>query len=115
MIPLNAFSYAESPHIGVSGEKSKIYDYFQKLSKVAKNDELYYLAKNGSNALKLYSGQELLKRNDKRFLEVYHYYLKHPLIMKYQNGCTIEKDNMAIYLKKEMLSAKYIISVRDFM
>lgn len=111
--PLDAFPYAESSNIGISGKKSKIYDYFRKISKVAKNDELYYFSKNGSNALKLYSSQELFKRNDKRFLEIYHYYHDNPLIMKYQNGCTIEKDNITIFLKKEVFSAEYIISVRD--
>lgn len=111
--PLDTISYAESSHIGIGGENSKIYDYFRKLSKIAKNDELYYYAKNGSNALKLYSSQKLLKRNDKRFPEIYQYYHDNPLIMKYQNGCIIKKDNITAYLKNEVHSAKDIISLRD--
>ncbi|MCA6069218.1 hypothetical protein JI747_018785 [Chryseobacterium sp. RG1] len=111
--PLDTISYAESSHIGIGGKSSKIYDYFRKVSKIAKNDELYYFAKNGSSALKLYSSQELFKRNDKRFLEIYQYYHDNPLIMKYQNGCIIEKESITVYLKNEVHSAKDIISLRD--
>jgi len=48
--PLDTIDYVESSHVGISGQKSKIYNYFKKLSKIANNDELYYFAKNGSNS-----------------------------------------------------------------
>lgn len=111
--PLDTISYAESSRIGIDGEESKIYNYFKALAKVAKNEELYYLAKNRSNSLKLYSSKELLKRNDNRFLEIYQYYSAHPLIMKYWEGCVGKKENIATYLKSEVNSAKEIISMRD--
>lgn len=111
--PLENISYAESSHIGFGGEKSILYGYFKKLSAAAGADDLYYFARNGSNALRLYSGMELLKRNDARFLNVYQYYLYNPLIMKYQDGCVGRKDNIAVHLKRELYSAKEIIAIRD--
>ncbi|MBL7880233.1 MAG: hypothetical protein JNN23_10355 [Chryseobacterium gambrini] len=111
--PLDTIQYAESSHIGIGGERSKLYDDFRKLAKTATNDELFYLAKNGSNSLKLYSGKELFKRNDKRFLEIYQYYNDHPVMMKYVNGCVGKKDNIAVHLMDEIYAAKEIISIRD--
>lgn len=111
--PLDTIQYAESSHIGIGGERSKLYDDFRKLAKTATNDELFYLAKNGSNSLKLYSGKELFKRNDKRFLEIYQYYNDHPVMMKYVNGCVGKKDNIATHLMDEIYAAKEIISIRD--
>ena len=111
--PLDTIQYAESSHIGIGGERSKLYDDFRKLAKTATNNELFYLAKNGSNSLKLYSGKELFKRNDKRFLEIYQYYNDHPVMMKYVNGCVGKKDNIATHLMDEIYAAKEIISIRD--
>ncbi|MEN4762399.1 hypothetical protein ABEG63_18870 [Chryseobacterium sp. C39-AII1] len=113
--PLDTISYAESYNIGIDGEKSKIYGYFQKLSASATNDELYYLAQNGSNSLKLYSSQELFKRNDRRFLEIYKYYFEKPLIMKYQSGCVGNIENISSYLNTEVQAAEEIISLRDLL
>ncbi len=111
--PLESFSYAESRYIGIGGEKSTLYDHFIKLSEVASADDLYNLAKNGSNALKLYSSRELMKRNDKRFPEIYKYYLQHPLVIKYQDGCVGRQDSIANHLKRELYSAKDIVRLRD--
>ncbi|OVE57498.1 hypothetical protein [Chryseobacterium mucoviscidosis] len=111
--PLDTIQYAESSHIGIGGERSKLYDDFRKLAKNATNDELFYLAKNGSNSLRLYSGKELFKRNDKRFLEIYQYYHDNPLFMKYINGCMGKEDHIANHLMDEMYAAKEIISIRD--
>lgn len=111
--PLEAFSYAESRYIGIGGDKSTLYDHFRKLSKVASTDDLYYLAKNGSNALRLYSSQELMKRNDKRFLEIYEYYFNNPSIIKYKDGCVGREENISDHLKRELYSAKDIIQLRD--
>lgn len=111
--PLDTIQYAESSHIGIGGERSKLYDDFRKLAKTATNDELFYLAKNGSNSLRLYSGKKLFKRNDKRFLEIYQYYNDHPVLMKYVNGCVGKKDNIATHLMDEIYAAKEIISIRD--
>lgn len=111
--PLENISYAESSHIGAGGEQSKIYNQFKKVSKIATNDELYYFAMNGSNALKLYSGKELFKRNDKRFLDVYTLYSKKPLKMEYVLGCTTDSKNIAEFLKDEVSAAPQYISLRD--
>lgn len=111
--PLEAFSYAESRYIGIGGDKSTLYDHFRKLSQVASTDDLYYLAKNGSNAFRLYSSQELMKRNDKRFLEIYEYYLNNPSIIKYKDGCVGREENISDHLKRELYSAKDIIQLRD--
>ncbi|MEF9476569.1 hypothetical protein OWR28_01295 [Chryseobacterium sp. 1B4] len=111
--PLDNISYAESPNIGVGGEESKIYNQFKKIAKIASNDELYYYAMNGSNALKVYSGKELFKRNDKRFLDVYTFYSNHPFIMKYTLGCAGENKNISELLKDEVYSAQNYISLRD--
>ncbi|WP_374463853.1 hypothetical protein [Chryseobacterium sp.] len=111
--PLDNISYAESPNIGVGGEKSKIYNQFKKIAKIASNDELYYYAMSGSNALKVYSGQELFKRNDKRFLDIYTFYSNNPLIMKYTLGCVGENKNISELLKDEVYSAQNFISLRD--
>lgn len=91
----------------------ELYTLYSEISKTATNDELFYLAKNGSNSLKLYSGKELFKRNDKRFLEIYQYYNDHPVLMKYVNGCVGKKDNIATHLMDEIYAAKEIISIRD--
>lgn len=111
--PLDRISYAESSHIGAGGEESKIYNQFKKVAKIASNDELYYFAMNGSNALKLYSGKELFKRKDKRFLDVYTFYSRNPLIMEYVLGCTIDRKNIAEFLKSEVYAAPHYISFRD--
>ncbi|WP_347219203.1 hypothetical protein [Chryseobacterium sp.] len=113
--PLENIFHAESAHIDVDGRESKIYNQFKKLAKIANNDELYYFAKNGSNALRLYSSQELFKRNDKRFLELYKLYLQKPLIMNYKMGCIGHSGNIADFLKNEVYSSKDIISLRDFL
>ncbi|MDR3026389.1 hypothetical protein [Chryseobacterium sp.] len=111
--PLNHISHAESPHIGIGGEESKIYNQFKKVAKIATNDELYYFAMNGSNALKVYSGKELFKRKDKRFLDIYTFYSRNPLKMKYVSGCTIDSKNIAEFLKDEVYAAPQYISLRD--
>ncbi|GAB0157355.1 hypothetical protein CHRYSEOSP005_26280 [Chryseobacterium sp. Alg-005] len=80
---------------------------------MAKNDELYYFAQNGSNALKVYCAVELFKRNDKRFLELYKYYSENPLIMVYKMGCVGSQKNIAEFLRDEVYSAKEIIGMRD--
>ncbi len=56
--PLENISYAESSHTGAGGEESEIYNQFKKVAKIATNNELYYFAMNGSNALKVYSGKD---------------------------------------------------------
>lgn len=111
--PFDTIQYAESSHIGIGGERSKLYDDFRKLARIATNDELFYLAKNGSNSLRLYSGKELFKRNDKRFLEIYQYYYDNPLFMKYIDGCVGERNDIKSYFKGEIYSAKEIITIRD--
>lgn len=111
--PLENISYAESSHTGAGGEESQLYNKFKKVAKIATNDELYYFAMNGSNALKLYSGKELFKRKDKRFLEVYTFYSANPLIMKYTLGCVGENKNIAVLLKDEVYAAPFYISLRD--
>ncbi|CAD0220810.1 hypothetical protein [Chryseobacterium sp. JV274] len=111
--PLDTISYAESSHIGVGGEESKIYNQFKKVAKIASNDELYYFAMNGSNALKLYSGKELFKRKDKRFLDIYTLYSRNPLKMEYILGCTIDSKNITKFLKDEVYTAPQYISLRD--
>ena len=111
--PLDHISYAESSHIGVGGEESKIYNQFKKVAKIATNDELYYFAMNGSNALKVYSGKELFKRKDKRFLDIYTFYSRNPLKMEYALGCTIDSKNIAEFLKDEVYSAPQYISLRN--
>ncbi|WP_330747384.1 hypothetical protein [Chryseobacterium sp. CP-77] len=111
--PLDNVSYAESPNIGVGGEKSKIYNQFKKVAKIASNDELYYYAMNGSNALRVYSAKELFKRNDKRFLDIYTFYYNNPLMMKYTLGCVGENKNISEFLKDEVYSTQYYISLRD--
>ncbi|MGX5683886.1 hypothetical protein ACWKWW_04935 [Chryseobacterium cucumeris] len=111
--PLDNVSYAESPNIGVGGEKSKIYNQFKKVAKIASNDELYYFAMNGSNALRVYSAKELFKRNDKRFLDIYTFYYNNPLMMKYTLGCVGENKNISEFLKDEVYSTQYYISLRD--
>lgn len=111
--PLDKISYVESSHIGAGGEESKIYNQFKKVAQAANNDELYYFAMNGSNAMKVYSGKELFKRNDKRFLEIYTYYSSNPLMMKYTLGCVGKNKNIAEFLKDEVYAAQYYISLRD--
>lgn len=113
--PLENISYAESSHIGAGGEESKIYNQFKKVAQSATNDELYYFAMNGSNALKVYSGKELFKRNDKRFLEIYSFYSSNPLMMKYTLGCVGKNKNIAEFLKDEVYSAQDYISLRDML
>lgn len=113
--PLENISNAESSHIGVDGRESEIYNQFKKLAKVANNEELYYFAKNGSNALRLYSSQELFKRNDNRFLDLYKFYFENPLIITYKMGCVGYKKNIADFLKMEVYSSKEIIELRDIL
>lgn len=111
--PLDNISYAESSHIGVAGQKSKIYNQFKELAKVASNEDLYYFAKNGSNALKVYSGEELFQRNDKRFFDIYTYYSQNPLMMKYMVGCVSSNKNIAEFLKDKVYSAQQSVLVRN--
>ena len=111
--PLGNVSYAESPNIGVGGEESKIYNQFKKVAKIATRDELYYFAMNGSNSLRIYAGQELFKRNDKRFFDIYTFYSTNPLIMKYTQGCVGKNKNISAFLKDEVYSALEYISLRD--
>ncbi|MBK1897636.1 hypothetical protein [Chryseobacterium paridis] len=110
---LDTISYAESPHIDIDGRESKIYNYFKKLSKVANNDELYFFAKHGSNSLKIYSSQELFKRNDKRFLELYRFYSENPMLINYQAGCTKSKKHITQFLNDEVYGTDEILTMRD--
>ncbi|ASK30273.1 hypothetical protein CEY12_09165 [Chryseobacterium sp. T16E-39] len=110
---LDTISYAESPHIDIDGRESKIYNYFKKLSKIANNDELYFFAKHGSNSLRIYSSQELFKRNDKRFLTIYRIYSKNPLLITYQSGCVKSKKNITQLLTDEVSATEEILTMRD--
>ncbi|AZA84924.1 hypothetical protein C1637_21825 [Chryseobacterium lactis] len=111
--PLDSISYAESSRIGVGGEESEIYNQFRQLAKVASNDELYYFAKNGSNALRVYSAEELWKRNDKRFFDIYTFYSQNPRIIKYTKGCLGDHKNIAEFMKDEVYFTKEIISFKN--
>lgn len=110
---LDTISYAEAPHIDIDGHESKIYNYFKKLSKIANNDELYFFAKHGSNSLRIYSSQELFKRNDKRFLEVYQFYSENSLLITYQLGCIKSKKNITQFLADEVFGTEEILTMRD--
>ena len=110
---LDTISYAEAPHIDIDGHESKIYNYFKKLSKIANNDELYFFAKHGSNSLRIYSSQELFKRNDKRFLEVYQFYSENLLLITYQLGCIKSKKNITQFLADEVFGTEEILTMRD--
>lgn len=110
---LDTISFAESSHIDYEGKESKIYNYFKEMSKIANNDELYFFAKHGSNSLKIYSSQELFKRNDKRFLEVYQFYTTSPLIITYQQGCVKSQNSITKFLKNEVFGTKEILLMRD--
>lgn len=66
---LDTIQYAESSHIGIGGERSKLYDDFRKLAKTATNDELFYLSKNGNNSLNCTQGKNFLKEMINDFLK----------------------------------------------
>ncbi|MBB4806121.1 hypothetical protein HNP38_001393 [Chryseobacterium defluvii] len=90
------------PMLGWGGEESKIYNYFKKLSETASNDELYFFARHGSNSLRIYSSEELLRRNDKRFLNIYKFYSEDPLFITYHMGCNGSRKDMTQLLKNEI-------------
>ncbi|WP_121460323.1 hypothetical protein [Chryseobacterium defluvii] len=109
--PLDTIAYAESEYITVGAEKSKVYEYFQKLAEAANNDELFYLAKNGSKSLKFYSSRELLKRNDKRFLEIYRFYTENPFSLPYMYGSEVSDEDIKQHLKQAMKTATEMLSL----
>ncbi|GAB0157353.1 hypothetical protein CHRYSEOSP005_26260 [Chryseobacterium sp. Alg-005] len=109
--PLDTIAYAESEYIKVGAEKSKVYEYFQKLSEVADNDDLFYLAKNGSKSLKFYSSKELLKRNDKRFLDIYKFYTENPFSLSYTYGSEVSDEDITSHLKHAIKTTTEILSL----
>ena len=99
--PLLKLNYAESSNIGVGGEPSKIYEKFQSIKSKFNNKELLFLARNSSNALRLYSSQELVRRNENLIVSLYYYYKKYPLKFRYTNGCISEIKDLSEMIKLE--------------
>lgn len=99
--PLLKLNYAESSNIGVGGEPSKIYEKFQSIKSKFNNKELLFLARNSSNALRLYSSQELVRRNETLIVSLYYYYKKYPLKFSYTNGCISEIKDLSEMIKLE--------------
>lgn len=103
---------AESQYIGESGEESIIFRKFNHVKNKLSNNDLYNLALRGSNALRLYSSQELVFRNDKRIINVYKYYQKNIHPVSYMQGCIQEKINLTDVIeneyKKLVIRIKYL-------
>lgn len=99
--PLLKLDYAESNNIGVGGEPSKIYENFQSVKSKFNNKELLFLARNSSNALRLYSSQELVHRNETLVVSLYYYYKKYPLKFRYTDGCVNEIKDLSDMIKQE--------------
>jgi len=93
--PLINLDYAESKHIGIGGNTSKIFERFDTIKQNLSNDDLYFLAKNSSNALRLYSSQEFVKRMDERIVELYQFYINYPIKISYMQGCIIRPVDLS--------------------
>lgn len=109
---LDTINYAESAHIGFAGIPSKIYNQFSAIDSIATNDELYHYALNGSNALRLYSIESLIYRNDKRITSVFKHYLEQPLFLKYQLGCEIDKVSISEQMIQTISRIKYLFQLK---
>lgn len=66
--PLLNESNAESSHVGIRGSKSKVYQKFENIKNQLSNDDLFYLAKNSNDVLRIYSSEELVYRDDTRII-----------------------------------------------
>ncbi|WP_282629101.1 hypothetical protein [Empedobacter sedimenti] len=86
---------AESPHIGVGGNKSKVYTKFEKVKDKLSNDDLFYLAKNSNDVLRIYSSEELVYRDDNRIVELYKHYKDYPMVVSYTLGSVMQPNDLA--------------------
>ena len=108
---LDTIYYAESSHIGIGGESSRVFSLFTPINLKATNYELYHFAINGSNSLRLYSSQSLVDRKDIKKIEyLYRFYLRYPIKISYQDGCVVELLNIIEVIRNRL---DYIIQIID--
>lgn len=93
--PLLIEEVAESPHVGIGGNKSKVYEKFEKIKSKLSNDDLFYLAKNSNDVLRVYSSQELVYRNDIRIVDLYQHYKDYPMVVSYTLGCVTMPNDLS--------------------
>ncbi|MCU7618625.1 hypothetical protein NZ698_15630 [Chryseobacterium sp. PBS4-4] len=91
-------------------EYSDLDKMFTKASKIATNDELFYLALNGNTFVRVHSISPLIERNDKRIIYLYRYYSEFPLSYKQKMGCVISDQDMAL----SNIRSKIIYSIKNF-
>ncbi|MGE8512486.1 MAG: hypothetical protein ACN6N7_07285 [Chryseobacterium culicis] len=77
-------------------EYSKLSEIYNEIDKTATNDELFYLAFNGSTFIRINAISSLIDRNDKRIVDLYRYYSKFTLIYYQKMGCIIMPQDMAL-------------------
>ncbi|MCY0970007.1 hypothetical protein [Chryseobacterium wangxinyae] len=75
---------------------SNLYKMFSKVSDIATNDELFYLALNGSTFIRINSVSVLVARKDHRIIKLYRYYSEFPLEYETKIGHVISKQDMAL-------------------
>ncbi|RKE82795.1 hypothetical protein [Chryseobacterium sp. AG363] len=75
---------------------SKLSEMYNEIDKTATNDELFYLAVNGSTFIRINAISSLIDRNDKRIVDLYRYYSKFTLIYYQKMGCVVTAQDMAL-------------------
>ncbi|MDQ0593109.1 hypothetical protein QFZ37_001478 [Chryseobacterium ginsenosidimutans] len=83
---------------------AELYNLYSEISKVATNDELFYLALNGNTFIRHNAASSLVYRKDKRIVDLYKYYSKFPMEYEVKMSCIIAKQDMAFSIRGHILA-----------
>jgi len=90
-----------------------LHKMFSKVSAIATNDELFYLALNGSTFVRINSVSVLVARKDYRIIKLYRYYSEFPLEYEIKIGHVISKQDMALSNIRTQIFSQ-LISYNDY-
>ncbi len=82
----------------------ELYTLYSEVSKTATNDELFYLALNGSTFIRYNAAFSLLYKKDKRIIDLYKYYSKFPMQYEIKMSCIIAQQDMALSIRGNILA-----------
>ncbi len=100
----------ESRNIGVDGHESIPYKIHTEIGKIATEQELMYMALNGSPIVKNYISNILFSRKSKSIQEIFKAYLKTNDSIVVRSGCTGYHSFLADEIYRNVATEKYAIN-----
>jgi hypothetical protein len=86
------FNEVQDSHIGYAGSPSEQYGNYEKLLKIASDNELYMLTKDTNYSVATYAAFGLIERDNPLFIDVFEHFLKDDKKVNTMKGCIVGSD-----------------------